>query len=74
MLEKDYTFLTLLGGQKVSTSKEISKKIKGLRRGKPFRSNDFLELGSRAAVDQALWRLVKAEEIKRIKHGLFVKP
>ncbi len=58
----------------MSISKEISKKIKGFRRGKPFRSNDFLELGSRAAVDQALWRLVKAGEIKRIKRGLFVKP
>ena len=58
----------------MSISKEISKKIKGLRRGKPFRSIDFLELGSRAAVDQALWRLVKADEIKRIKRGVFVKP
>ena len=58
----------------MSISKEISKKIKGLRRGKPFRSTVFLELGNRAAVDQALWRLVKAGEIKRIKRGLFVKP
>ncbi len=58
----------------MSASKEISQKIKGFRRGKPFRSNDFLELGSRAAVDQALWRLVKARAIKRIKRGLFVKP
>lgn len=58
----------------MSVSKEINKKIKGLRRGSPFRSTDFLEFGSRAAVDQALWRLVKAGEIKRIKRGLFVKP
>lgn len=58
----------------MSISKEISKKIKGLRRGKPFRSTDFLDLGSRAAVDQTLWRLVNAGEIKRIKRGLFVKP
>ena len=61
-------------GQEVNISKTISKKIKGFRRGKPFRSSDFLELGSRAAVDQALWRLVKAGEIKRIKRGVFVKP
>ena len=58
----------------MSISKEISKRIKRLRRGKPFRSTDFLELGGRAAVDQALWRLVKAGEIKRIKGGVFVKP
>jgi len=58
----------------VSISKEISKRIKGLKRGKPFRSKRFLELGSRAAVDQALWRLVKAGKIVRIKGGVFVKP
>ena len=58
----------------MNISKEIAKKIKGFRRGRPFLSSDFLELGSRAAVDQALWRLVKAGEIQRIKRGLFVKP
>ena len=58
----------------MSISKEIEKKIKGLKRGKPFMSSDFLNLGSRAAVDQALWRLVKAEKITRIKSGVFVKP
>ena len=58
----------------MSVSKEIEKKIKGLKRGKPFRSSNFLNLGSRAAVDQALWRLVNAGEITRIKNGVFVKP
>ena len=58
----------------MSISKEIIRKIKSLRRGKPFLSNDFLKFGSRAAVDQVLARLVKAGEIKRIKRGLFVKP
>lgn len=58
----------------MSVSKEISKKIKKHRRGKPFLSTDFLALGSRAATDQALWRLVKSGEIKRIKNGMFVKP
>lgn len=58
----------------MSVSKEISKKIKKYRRGKPFLSTEFLALGSRAAIDQALWRLVKSGEIKRIKNGIFVKP
>ena len=58
----------------MSTSKKIINKINGFRRGKPFRSTHFLELGSRAAVDQALSRLVNAGKIKRIKRGLFVKP
>ena len=57
----------------MSISKEISKKIKQYRRGKPFLSADFLALGSRAAIDQALWRLVKSGEIRRIKNGMFVK-
>jgi hypothetical protein len=58
----------------MSISKEIEKKIKGLKRGKPFGSSKFLNLGSRAAVDQALWRLVKTGKITRIKNGVFVKP
>jgi len=58
----------------MSVSKEIEKKIKGLKRGKPFGSSNFLNLGSRAAVDQALWRLVKTGKITRIKNGVFVKP
>ena len=58
----------------MSVSKEIEKKIKGYKRGKPFRSSNFLNLGSRAAVDQALWRLVKTGGITRIKSGVFVKP
>ncbi len=58
----------------MSVSKEIGKKIKSFKRGKPFGSSHFLNLGSRAAVDQALWRLVKTGEISRIKRGVFVKP
>ena len=58
----------------MSVSKEIEKKIRGLKRGKPFGSSYFLNLGSRAAVDQALWRLVKTGKITRIKSGVFVKP
>jgi len=58
----------------MNVSKEIRRKIDGLKRGRLFRSSDFLELGSRGAVDQALWRLAKVGEITRIKNGVFVKP
>ena len=58
----------------MNVSREIEKKIKGLKRGKPFRSSNFLNLGRRAAIDQALWRLVKTGAITRIKSGVFVKP
>ena len=35
---------------------------------------DFLDLGSRAAVDQALSRLVKAGRLRRVGHGLYDMP
>ncbi len=35
---------------------------------------DFLDLGSREAVDQALSRLVKAGQLRRIGHGLYDMP
>ncbi len=35
---------------------------------------DFLDLGSRAAVDQALSRLVKAKRLRRAGHGLYDMP
>ncbi len=35
---------------------------------------DFLDLGSREAVDQALSRLVKAGQLRRVGHGLYHMP
>ena len=35
---------------------------------------DFLDLGSREAVDQALSRLVKAGQLRRVAHGLYDIP
>lgn len=35
---------------------------------------DFLDLGSREAVDQALYRLVKAGQLRRVGHGLYDRP
>ena len=35
---------------------------------------DFVDFGSRAAVDQALSRLVKGGDLRRIGHGLYDKP
>jgi hypothetical protein len=43
-------------------------------RGKVFTSKDFLNLGSRAAVDQALSRLSRFGDINRIGHGLYHYP
>ena len=35
---------------------------------------DFLDLGTREAVDQALSRLVKADQLRRVGHGLYTMP
>ena len=35
---------------------------------------DFLDLGSRYAVDQALSRLAKAGRLRRVSHGLYAAP
>ena len=35
---------------------------------------DFLDLGSREAVDQALSRLVKTGQLRRVGHGLYTMP
>ena len=43
-------------------------------RGKVFTSKDFLDLGSRDAVDQALSRLSRLDDIKRIGRGLYYYP
>lgn len=43
-------------------------------RGKVFTPKDFLELGSRDAVDQALSRLVKDGSIQRLGRGLYYYP
>ena len=51
--------------------KSVSKRGKGKWVCTP---KDFLGLGSREAVDQALSRLVKAGQLRRVGHGLYDMP
>jgi hypothetical protein len=44
------------------------------RKGLAVPTRDFLDLGSRSAVDQALSRLVRKGEIRRIRRGLYELP
>ena len=53
---------------------KIIRRIKGKGRGTVYVSKDFLDLGSRAAVDQALSRRVKEQALRRIGRGLFDYP
>lgn len=58
----------------MSVSKSVKERVKRMPKGKPFSSGRLLELGSRAAVDQALSRLAKAGEIKRVARGVYMRP
>lgn len=52
----------------------IKKRIIRKGRGAVFTPSDFLTLGSRAAVDQALSRLVKDGTIRRLTQGVYDYP
>lgn len=54
---------------------KILRRIKGYGRGvKVFTPPDFVDLGSRAAVDQALSRLTRAGVLRRVGRGLYDWP
>jgi hypothetical protein len=53
---------------------QILDRIHRAGRGKVFTSKDFLDLGSREAIDQALSRLARAKEIQRLGRGLYHYP
>ncbi len=58
----------------VNVSQKILKRIRGKGRGSVYTPKDFLDLGSRAAVDQALSRLASGGYINRLKRGVYNYP
>ena len=58
----------------MSTAKAVRTAIRKLPRGKPFTGARFLEHGTRGAVDRTLSRLATDGEIRRVAHGVFVRP
>ena len=56
----------------MQTSEKIRQAIADKPLGAIFSSADFLSMGTRAAVDQALIRLMKAGTIERVARGLYV--
>ncbi len=52
----------------------ITKRIRAKRRGWVFTPKDFLDIGTRAAVDQALSRLTKQGMIRRLDRGVYDFP
>ena len=58
----------------MSTAKAVRAAIRKLPRGRPFTGAHFLKLGTRGAVDRTLSRLAADGEIRRLAHGVFVRP
>jgi hypothetical protein len=52
----------------------ILKCVRGSGRGSVFTPSDFVDIASRASVDQALSRLVKAGKLRRLARGLYDFP
>ena len=52
----------------------ILKRVRARGRGSVFTPSDFLDLAGRAAIDQALSRLVKAGQLRRLARGLYDFP
>ncbi|MFN0076326.1 MAG: DUF6088 family protein [Prosthecobacter sp.] len=57
-----------------SLENEILKRLRGRGRGTAACPADFLNLGSRAAVDQVLSRLVKKGTLERVDRGVYALP
>ncbi len=57
-----------------SMQDKIVDRLRRQGRGKVFTPKDFLDIGSRDAVDQALSRLAKAETVQRLGRGLYCYP
>jgi len=59
---------------KSSTDTKVARHIRHSQRGTVFTPALFARLGSRAAIDKALQRLVASGEIRRLSRGLYDKP
>lgn len=57
-----------------TTSKAIKACAEALPEGATLSARELLHLGERAAIDQALSRLVKRGELMRVKRGVFALP
>jgi hypothetical protein len=58
----------------ISVSDRIMRRTRATGRGGVFTPTDFLNVAARAAVDQALSRLVKGGKLRRLARGLYDYP
>ena len=57
-----------------SVPDQIMKRVRASGRGSVFTPSDFLDVAARGAVDQALSRLTKAGDLRRLARGLYDFP
>ncbi len=57
-----------------SVPDRIMKRVRASGRGSVFTPSDFLDMAVRGAVDQALSRLAKAGDLRRLARGLYDFP
>jgi len=76
MSENQYIFTDILEGELMSSTitNAVRKRIFARHRGWVFTARAFANVGSRAAVDQALSRLHRRGEIRRLARGLYEFP
>jgi hypothetical protein len=55
-------------------AQEIRQRLRAGKEGAVFVTHDFLDLGTRAAVDQTLSRLAARGEVRRIGRGIYDRP
>lgn len=58
----------------MSLAQTILRRVHRRGLGTVFTARDFLDLGSRAAVDQALARLARAQDVHRVARGVYDLP
>lgn len=58
----------------MKTIEQVKKYIRGLPLSKPFSKAELLRFGTPENIRKILSRLVQVGEIKRVTHGIFVKP
>ena len=72
--KKRYDFLTGETAMDTTIQDKIIDHLRRRGRGNVFTPKDFLDIGSRMAVDQALSRLMKAGVVDRLGRGLYCYP
>jgi hypothetical protein len=60
--------------REMTVAAKVLRRIQRRGRGNVFISKDFIDIGSRAAIDQALSRLARQGVVRRLRRGLYDYP